>query len=185
MSAEPQDVFAAIERASAAHELEILVIGGHAVNAYGYTRTTFDVDFLIPEDGFPAMQACLEQVGYRTSGKNATFARMEPIMAGSSAPRVDVMLVDRSTFEKMREGQRALRFGLAELPAPTPLFLIALKLHAMKNEARRKIGKDLVDILALIRVCEIDSRGIEFQGVLEKFADAPSRALLENALGDV
>jgi len=41
------NVFSIIEENARAANLDYLVIGGHAVNAHGYFRTTLDVDLLV------------------------------------------------------------------------------------------------------------------------------------------
>ena len=57
--------------------LSVLVIGGHAVNAYGYTRTTLDVDFLVAVESFPEWRRVFESAGYRWVGQTETFANMD------------------------------------------------------------------------------------------------------------
>ena len=47
------NIFEKIAGAAERERLAVLVIGGHAVNAYGYTRTTLDVDFLVAVESFP------------------------------------------------------------------------------------------------------------------------------------
>ena len=42
----PLDIFQRLRAVADAHSLEFLLIGGHAVNAHGYARTTLDVDLL-------------------------------------------------------------------------------------------------------------------------------------------
>ena len=46
-----------------------------------------------------------------------------------------------------------------------------MKLHALGNEARARQEKDVPDILGLIRRCGIDPDGVEFQEILNRYAD--------------
>lgn len=178
----PFNLFAAVAEASRAEGFEVLVIGGHAVNAYGYVRTTLDADFLVCEDDFALIRHVFESLGYGLSARGETFARMDPRKSDAFALPVDLMLVSRETFCKLQEGQRELPFGATKLKVPPPLHLIALKLHAMRNNDRRRAGKDLTDILQIIRVCEIDVGSAEFAAILERYANPQSRLLLTAAL---
>jgi hypothetical protein len=178
----PSDIFAAVAEASVSQGLPVLVIGGHAVNAYGYVRTTLDADFLVCADDLPAWRMVFESFGYRWRGQTDAFAKLDPPDTESPALPVDIMLVSRETFLKLMDGQRELEFGPTRLLVPHPLHLIALKLHAMKNDERRRLGKDLPDILQLIRLCGIDPAGVEFRRIIERYANQPTRTLLDAAL---
>lgn len=178
----PRDIFAAVAEASEKQGLPLLVIGGHAVNAYGYLRTTVDADFLVCSDDFAAWRQVFESLGYQWQEQTEAFAKLLPPQTDPPSQPVDVMLVSPETFAKLREDRRELDFGPTRLPAPQPLYLIALKLHAMRNESRRRLGKDLPDIMQLIRLCGINPQGEDFQKILDRYANAPTRALLEAAL---
>lgn len=158
--------------------LAVLVIGGHAVNAYGYSQTTLDVDFLVAVEAFPRWRAVFESAGYRWVGQTESFARLDPPVTDPPSLPVDVMLVSGETFSKLYAGRRLLDFGGALLPVPKPLNLIALKLHAMRNPERFKKGKDLPDILNLISICQIDPQSGEFLDVLSRYASDETRSLL-------
>lgn len=57
------DVFESVGKLSGQLGFPVLLIGGYAVNFYGYNRTTLDVDFLIAADSFPAWRSGLESIG--------------------------------------------------------------------------------------------------------------------------
>lgn len=164
-------------------DLAFLVIGGHAVNAYGYTRTTLDFDFLIAADQLPKIRALLEANGYRWAGQTATFAKMQPPLTDPPSLPADLMLVSGDTFAKLREGCRRMPFGDRLLPVPAPLHLIALKLHAMRNPERRAAGRDLSDILGLVSMCQINPHSRDFCTILDRYADAATRHILLEQLG--
>lgn len=176
------NIFAAVAEASHRESLPVLVIGGHAVNAYGYVRTTLDADFLVCADDFPAWRLVFEALGYRWRGQTEAFAKFLPPETEPPSLPVDVMLVSSETFQKLREEHRELEFGPTRLPVPQPLHLIALKLHAMRNDERRRQGKDLPDILQIIRLCKIDTSGLAFQRIVERYANQQTRTLLDVAL---
>ena len=158
--------------------LDVLVIGGHAVNAYGYSRTTVDVDFLVALPSFPRWREIFESTGNRWFGQTETFARLDPPGTNPPSLPVDVMLVSPDTFNKLYAERRMLDFGGTLLPVPKPLHLIVLKLHAMRNPERLKKGKDLPDILNLISICQIDPKHREFLEVLDRYASDETRNLL-------
>ncbi len=176
------DIFRLIAKASSEMGLGVLVIGGHAVNAYGYTRTTLDLDFLVCADDLAAWRTKFESFGYCWVGQTNAFAKFLP-ERGSMAPfPVDLMLVDHSTWELMSSRKRTMPFGQVSLQVPDPLHLIALKLHAMRNAERRMSGKDLPDILQILRICNIDPDGAAFQAVLDRHANDETRFLLKTFL---
>jgi hypothetical protein len=91
---------------------------------------------------------------------------------------LDVMLVPPETFQKLYLERVEGAVGNAQLNLPKPLHLIALKLHAMRNPARFGQGKDLLDILNLISLCEIDTESPEFLSILDRHANDETRELL-------
>ncbi|MFZ4695667.1 MAG: hypothetical protein ACOYMV_11125, partial [Verrucomicrobiia bacterium] len=53
-----------LNREARSRGLNFLLIGGHAVNAHGYVRTTFDVDLLIADSQRSAWKILLTELGY-------------------------------------------------------------------------------------------------------------------------
>jgi predicted nucleotidyltransferase len=172
------EIFRLVEQASRSQNLPLLVIGGHAVNAYGYSRTTLDVDFLIAVESFPKWRPVLESLGYTWKGQTENFARLDPPETTPPSFPIDVMFVSAETFGKLRTECIHLDFGGTSLPVPKPIHLIALKLHAMRNPERFKKGKDLPDILNLVSICNIDTTGEEFLGILDRYANNETRDLV-------
>lgn len=170
------DIFASVGQLSEQLGLPVLMIGGHAVNFYGYNRTTLDVDFLIAVDHLPAWRVGFESIGYKWIGQTENFVRLEPGDAGSFP--VDVMIVASETFRKLLAARVECLIGTAKLYVPKPLHLIALKLHAMKNPGRLRQGKDLLDIVNLISLCNIDIEAQEFQDILDRYANEEIRNLV-------
>jgi hypothetical protein len=170
------DIFESVGNLSEQLGLPVLLIGGHAVNFYGYNRTTLDVDFLIAVDSFPAWRSGFESIGYKWIGQTENFVRLEPV-APALFP-MDVMLVAPETFQKLYAERVECPTGTARMNLPKPSHLIALKLHAMKNPERLRQGKDLLDILNLVSLCKIDIEGQEFQGILDRYANEEIRNLV-------
>lgn len=101
------NLFQQIASASEQFGFDILVIGGHAVNAYGYFRTTLDVDFMIQESDLPTLRRELEKIGYQWRGQTLSFAQFFPVTGTSAAFPVDLMLVDDDTFDKIGRSSEA------------------------------------------------------------------------------
>jgi len=126
----------------------LLVIGGHALAAHGVARQTVDVDCLIAVENRQALDAHLRGGGFEQRDATENFARYSH--PSNLVPDVDVLFVDASTFDKLHVGGIPMQRGSAKLQAPTLPHLIALKLHAIRNNPAREAG-DLGDIAGLLR----------------------------------
>ena len=164
-----------VDRANAAG-LEFILIGGHAVNARGYARTTLDIDFLIAARDLPAWRALLAELRYTPIHQVEAFAQFQP-EAGDGF-RIDLMLVESSTFTKISAGSELLPYGDRTVRVAGVLHLIALKLHATRTWTRAVQGKDYYDILNLIRLHRVDTRATNFRDVLDRYASATIRERL-------
>ena len=161
--------FSKIASKASSSGLQFLIIGGHAVNAYGYQRTTLDIDILIAEEELSEWKELLSQLGYIWGHETESFVQFkEP--EGSEEFPVDLMIVNASTFAKLNAQAVGKPFGEIELKIPRPLDLIALKLHALRSPVRVELGKDLPDILALIRLLDLDLPDPDLCAILDRYA---------------
>ena len=62
--------------------IDYALIGGFALNAYGRTRQTDDIDFLLRDRDAGKTIAFLESLGYRTLNRSAAFSNHEHLLAG-------------------------------------------------------------------------------------------------------
>jgi hypothetical protein len=126
--------------------LRFLIIGGWAVAAHGNPRTTFDVDFMVRradrDEWFARATAC----GLRLFRESRTFAQFTP-PAGDS---FDLMFADEPTFEKMWEASEERRFGEVSARIPCLDHLLALKLHALRQNLSHRASKGADDVEVLI-----------------------------------
>ncbi|MFT5466274.1 MAG: hypothetical protein ACI8UO_001372 [Verrucomicrobiales bacterium] len=128
-------------------ELTPLVIGGYAVQAHGYSRQTLDLDLLLDESDEEALDRVLRGFRYRKEGQNELCAKY---LSSAGQIPIDVLFVAGDTFTKLAaDSVEAVLFDV-RVQTPGLLGLIALKLHAIKNDALREL-KDLNDIHELIR----------------------------------
>ena len=147
--------------------LPYLLIGGNCVNLYGYARTTFDLDLLINRNGREQWITFWESHSYFTAWEQGAFTRLRS--DSNYAYPIDLMTVGSRTFKKFREQENIQLFNELSIPTPSPLHLIALKLHALQNESRDEENKDLLDIYGIIDSCQINVKDEDFIKTLDKY----------------
>lgn len=147
-----------------------IVVGGWAVNLLGMPRTTLDFDFMIFEDEFDKLALSLHKLGYRQIIKTSLYARFK-FDENNSLPYIDCLFADEGTYNKIvSAGKKVDIFG-TQFILPTPLHIIAMKLHAVKYGEKHRFRKDYNDILALIEIHSIDtSPKSEFAEICNKYA---------------
>jgi hypothetical protein len=149
--------------------LEYLIIGGHAINAYCEPRATLDVDFLVRKSDLTQWRRLLEEEGFKLMHEGRTFVRFSPPYGVEW--RLDLMLVNDQTFEKMRADARTVNIiGIQScIPRPEPEHLIALKLHALKHGHPERFEKDFGDVIALTRNAGCDVRSDGYRQLCSQF----------------
>jgi hypothetical protein len=133
-----------------AEGLESVLVGGNAVNLHAYLRTTFDVDLLVRENESERWTSFFKQRGYTVFHQTANFIRLHLAADPAGALPVDLMLADTQTFSTIRRDSRCCDIGNGlSVVVPSPLHLIAMKLHALRNPERFESGVDLQDVETL------------------------------------
>ena len=132
----------------AAAEKQVMLIGAYALQAYDVVRQTMDLDCLVVNEDEGVLATVLRDAGYVEKQRTEAFVRY-------SHPSiwfmdVDVMIVDRGTFDKMYAQSCDRDVQSRGVRVPCLLHLVALKLHAMKNNPKREL-KDMGDIVELLR----------------------------------
>jgi hypothetical protein len=90
-----KDVFEVVSCRLPDAGIDFLMIGGHAVNYYGYVRATMDVDFMIAASDLSAVRDVMKSAGFSnvSSAENVSFfSRPE------SPLRVDFLTVDANSL---------------------------------------------------------------------------------------
>lgn len=143
-----------------------VLIGGFAVNYHNVTRATADVDFLTTKEDFDKILGLLKEKGFKEDYIHEVFARLKS--EKEHYIDLDFMFVDKDVLEKIiKDGKEAVIAG-QKFIVPSVFHLIALKLHAIKDNKKREY-KDLLDIMDLIRNNEIDVNGKEFKELCLKY----------------
>ncbi|MGH9868551.1 MAG: hypothetical protein ACREAA_10365 [Candidatus Polarisedimenticolia bacterium] len=131
------------------------VAGAFALHAYGVSRATADLDFVTDAGARDPLVAFLVSLGYETLHVSQGFSNH--VHQDPALGRVDIIYVEGDTSRRLfAEAATVLRLdsGL-ELPVPTPEHIIAMKVHAMKNDPRRTF-QEMADIQRLLLLPGID-----------------------------
>ena len=157
----------------------LLIVGGHALTAHGVERQTMDVDCLIAAADGPALEAHLLGGGFSRVGETEMAAQY----AHSSEwiPNVDVLFVDAPAFDKLLADAVPFRTDFARLQAPALAHLIALKLHAIRNQPAREAA-DLSDIARLLQANPGAIKKEELAALCAQFGPPDAEAKLQTLL---
>lgn len=153
------------------------VIGGLAVQAWGHSRFTKDIDIVVPSDVRERVVAQAETLGYETLNVSGGYSNH--LHPNRDLGRLDFMYVDPATAEKLFAAAED-RPILAEVTAPVarPEHLAMMKAIAMKSSPQRVLF-DAEDVRMLLTVPGVDRAQVRDyfakHGLLELF-DAIERA---------
>ncbi len=152
-----------------------LIVGGHALAAHGLIRQTIDIDCLIIAEDQEAFGANVISGGYTMTARTENFARYAH--ESTQMPEIDVLFVDQNTFRKLEHEAIQLHRGQGEFRVPGLAQLIALKLHAIRNQPHR-LARDLFDIAELLRLNPGKLTEADLGHLCEKFGPPGIRAKL-------
>jgi hypothetical protein len=131
--------------------IDYAVVGAFALYAYGYTRTTKDVDFITRFKYQDAIIEHLESIGFETLHRSEGFSNH---LHATSSDRVDFVYIDEETAKPIFESiKNKLVLEDIEVPVVSPEHLIALKLFAIQNDPDRKF-RELGDIKEIIHLTQ-------------------------------
>ena len=159
--------FATIHEEAARRKLRFLVIGGLAVNHYGYARETSDLDFFISRDDRTGWMKLLQDFGYTSHNDGGNFIQFNP--PAQNAWPVDLMLVQEKTFSPISGASQAADLFGVRTQVPSLEHLLALKLHALKNTRMSRFLKDFLDVEYLIRLNRLDIQSKNIRELFEKY----------------
>ena len=162
-----QAVFDVVANTLPAAGVECLLIGGFAVNHYGYTRNTSDVDVLIAAELRDSVRRVMRQSGFTNYAihENVTFFNRS-----GSPLRVDFLNTDRATMTNMLERSTEAVFFGRNVRVPALMDLLAMKFFALSQAPGRRMDKDLPDIAWLAIVNELDAER-DLHPLASRFAD--------------
>lgn len=146
-------VIASLSREAQALNLPFLLIGGYAVLAHGYARTTADVDFLIRKSQVADWRKSLEKLNFVVTVSGPTFLQFDP--PPEERLPLDLMFVSDENFDKMYSEAKQFEIEGTHARVVSLPHLFALKCHAFKSRPQRAM-KDIEDLVQLIRLNRLD-----------------------------
>ena len=152
--------------ANQAPPLPFLVIGGYAVVAHGFVRTTVDIDLLICQEDREEWENRTTKKGFSIFHQTNTF-----IQLGYKDDQIglDLMIVGKSTFDPMYQESQPNTIEDVNVRVPCLDHLLALKLHAAKNAKGLRISKDLQDIEMLARKNQLALNSEHYRALFNKY----------------
>jgi hypothetical protein len=126
--------------------IDCLLIGGFAVNHYGYTRSTLDIDFMVVSDRMGDIRRILRSAGFTNidARDEVTF-----FSRPGENLRADFLRVDESTMRRLLVEAVGMSLRGHALKLPSLRDLLAMKIFAFSHDVPRRMGKDLPDIAHL------------------------------------
>ncbi len=174
------NLLAELSQAAAKRELRFLVIGGFAVAAHGYGRTTRDVDIVVCREDRAAWLTLLSGLGYAPWHDGGSFLQFHG--PPDSLP-LDAMLANSDTFAKLMAGAQSTVLEETQVLVPDLPSLLAMKLHALKHGGLNRQFSDLDDILQLLSVNRINPRAPEIRALFERYGSPEHYERVLKALG--
>ena len=129
-------------------EITPLMAGGWAVNHFGYTRATQDLDFIFCRLHRDTIIEIMKSMGYTmfTESRMASRFQHKEIYI----PIIDAIWVDEATYSKMLQKAEPSS-TLPHLKYISLEHLLSMKFHALHDHESRQ-GRDLNDIRELIQI---------------------------------
>jgi len=147
-----------------------LLAGGYAVNALGCSRFTNDIDFMVTAEEFAGIARQLVRQGFQEALRNDLVARFTG--PGPDDRMVDFIFVDGRTKERLLADAGQTVIAGEPFALPSVRHLVAMKLHAIKSDPRRRELVDLPDIVTVLQRNGVDVRDESFRAMCLKFGDA-------------
>jgi len=160
-------------------EMPFLLIGGHAINAYGLSRQTGDIDLLVQRTKRDAWATLMEKLRYVPFQSDERFARFTHPDLGNWP--IDFMFVEDQTFDRLYKESQSFDVGAANVQVVSPKHLAALKMHALKTFQEHRFAKDYTDLLFLLRSGRTELSELELKELCLKYA---SETLFDRLLKD-
>jgi hypothetical protein len=158
--------------------VECLLIGGFAVNYYGYTRNTVDVDFMIVSEQMDLVKRSFVQAGFTnvSIGDNVAFFGMPGLPL-----RVDILRTDEGTMHTLLANAVQATLHGHSVRIPSLKDLIAMKIFALSQSPSQRLGKDLPDIAYLSVLNDLNLE-TDLRPLCARFGSTESFELIRNQI---
>ncbi len=157
-------LIAIVEAACSGAGTRWAVIGGIAMNAYGYTRATVDFDIVAEEASRNRLIPALSAHGFQVVGDVEGFTNL--LHRDPALGRLDVVWLDAATAERLFGRLREFPGpGGRPVPVPAPEHLAAMKVRSIQSRPNR-VFRDGADLQHLLTLPELDHN--EVRGYFER-----------------
>ena len=152
-------------------ERPFAVIGAFGLQAYGLTRATRDLDFAVETAVQDELVDYLVSQGYETLHLSSGYSNH--LNPDPGLGRLDFVYVEGETARLLFASAReALEIGGIRAHVPAPEHLVAMKVHAIKNDPSRTF-RELADIQFLMSLPGVNMEQVrtyfEKAGLLERY----------------
>ena len=161
------ELFESLNVEAKRRNLRCVVIGGLAVNLYGHSRDTGDLDLLVLADARQEWLRLFQELGYSIYQDGGVFIQLSPPAQG--AWPVDLMLVRSATFTMIVTDAVEKDIYGYRMSIPSLEHLLALKIHALSHSHVGRFMKDFMDVENLIRVNGLNVRDEKFRRLFDKY----------------
>ena len=121
----------------------------------------------------------LVKLGYRTYFETDAFLQLQ---APENLPPLDLMIVDDQTFARIEVTADWKVLDGREIRVPDALRLIALKLHATRDRARRTTETDWQDIVGLFKTINRNLEDPEVRTIISQYGGPEALAEIRRRL---
>jgi predicted nucleotidyltransferase len=158
--------------------VDFLMIGGHAVNHYGYSRATVDVDFMIVSNDVSTVREVMNAAGFTNVSESDNV-----IFFGhpQNPHRVDFLKIDRVSMDQLMESAEEINYSGSRLKVPGISDLIAMKLFAATHGSVKRAEKDLLDVINLVHECDLDFKLL--RDLCDRYANDEVYSRIESRMG--
>lgn len=148
--------------------IDAVMIGGHAVNHYGVSRATQDIDFMVAAADADAVRTIMHAEGFTNVAVHETVIFFNQ---PGTPLRVVFLKVDRETMDRLLANAKEIEyFGGHGVRVPQLKDLLAMKLFALSSGGVKREDKDFPDIVNLVIENHVPVDG-EFRELCRQFAD--------------
>src|SRR5664279_3352162 len=126
------------------HAVQVVLVGGYAVISYKIQRSTSDIDFMVSNDDYKKIESDMFDLGYSIFNKTDAFVQLRGNKTGLRD--IDFLLGDGPTVQGLLSNGRNVVIAGESFIVPSPLHLIAMKLHSLAGNSYREL-KDFPDIV--------------------------------------
>jgi len=134
--------------------IDCVMIGGHAVNHYGFSRATQDIDFMIAAADEAAVRRVMLGAGFVNIATHETVTFFN---RPGSPLRVDFVKVDAGTMAALLAAAVTVEyFAGRRVKVPRLQDLLAMKIFALTSGNPRREDKDFPDIVHLVIENKLD-----------------------------